>query len=134
MRIGEAARAAGVSTKAVRYYESLGLVTAARLDNGYRDYDVAQVRRIGEIRTLSRLGIPAESTRPFLDCLDAGQAAGDDCPASLETYREAIAEMERRIADLAGRRDALAARLQRATARRAPRCQFTTVPDLEETP
>jgi DNA-binding transcriptional MerR regulator len=131
MRIGEAASRAGVTTKAIRYYESLGLVTAARLGNGYRDYAEAQVRRIGEIRTLGRLGIPAEQTRPFLDCLDSGQAAGDDCPASLETYREAIADMDRRIADLSGRRAALADRLAQATARRTPRCQFTPT---QETP
>ena len=125
MRIGEAAGRAGVSTKAVRYYESLGLVTAARLANGYRDYDEGQVRRIGEIRGLVRLGIPAEKARPFLDCLDSGQAAGDDCPASLDTYRAAIADLERRLTELADRRDTLAARLADATARSAPHCLFT---------
>ena len=131
MRIGEAAERAGVTTKAVRYYESLGLVSAARLANGYRDYDEAQVRRIGEIRGLVRLGIPAEHTRAFLDCLDSGQPAGDDCPASLDTYRAAIADLDRRLAELAARRSALAARLATATARSAPRCLFTPI---EETP
>ena len=130
MRIGEAASRAGVSTKAVRYYESLGLVTAPRLGNGYRDYDQAQVRRIGEIRGLVRLGIPAEQTRPFLDCLDSGQAAGDDCPASLDTYRAAIADLDRRVAELAHRRDTLAARLADATARSAPRCLFTPTEEI----
>lgn len=131
MRIGEAAARAGVSTKAVRYYESLGLVTAGRLANGYRDYDEAQVRRIGEIRTLGRLGIPAERTRPFLDCLDSGMASGDDCPASLDVYRAAIADLDGRLVELAERREALAARLASATTRSAPRCLFTTT---EETP
>lgn len=126
MRIGEAASRAGVSTKAVRYYESLGLVTAARLGNGYRDYDESQVRRIAEVRGLVRLGIPAEQSRPFLDCLDSGQAAGDDCPASLDTYRAAIADLDRRVAELAERRGMLASRLADATARSAPRCLFTT--------
>src|SRR6478609_8662946 len=123
MRIGEAATRAGVSTKAVRYYESLGLVTAARLANGYRDYDEAHVRRIEEIRGLVRLGIPAEKARPFLDCLDSGQAAGDDCPASLDTYRAAIADLDRRLTELA-------ARLADATARSAPRCLFTTTEEI----
>jgi DNA-binding transcriptional MerR regulator len=131
MRIGEAADRAGVSTKAVRYYESLGLVTAARLANGYRDYDDAQVRRIAEVRGLVRLGIPAEQARPFLDCLDSGQAAGDDCPASLDTYRAAIADLDRRLVELADRRAALATRLAEATARSAPRCLFTAT---EESP
>lgn len=120
MRIGELARAAGVTVKAVRYYESLGLVHAERLPNGYREYDVAQVARIREIRTLGELGIGAGRTRPFLDCLDAGQASGDDCPASLDTYREAIADMSDRIARLGERRDALVLRLAAATTRSAP--------------
>jgi DNA-binding transcriptional MerR regulator len=127
MRIGEVARAAGVSVKAVRYYESLGLLHAGRLPNGYREYDASQVARVREIRALGELGIVAERTRPFLDCLAAGQTAGDDCPASLDTYREAIADMSDRIARLGERRDALSRRLAAATARStsghpAPRC------------
>jgi DNA-binding transcriptional MerR regulator len=130
MRIGEAAGRAGVSTKAVRYYESLGLVTADRLANGYRDYDDAQVRRIGEIHDLVRLGIPAQQARPFLDCLDSGHTAGDDCPASLDTYRAAIADLDRRVGELADRRTALASRLAAATTRSAPRCLFTPTEEI----
>jgi MerR family regulatory protein len=39
MRIGELAQRAGVSTKALRYYEQLGLVTPGCRPNGYRDHD-----------------------------------------------------------------------------------------------
>ena len=138
MRIGEVARQAGVTVKAVRYYESLGLVTAARLPNGYRAYDEHQLRRITEIRDLGRLGIIAERTRPFLDCLDSGGTSGDDCPASLDAYREAIADLTERLDQLAQRRDQLVERLARATARAsssssaavpAPRCDLTAVPE-----
>lgn len=129
MRIGEVARAAGVTVKAVRYYESLGLVRAGRLPNGYREYDQGQVLRIREIRTLGELGISAERTRPFLDCLDAGRASGDDCPASLDTYREAIGDMTHRIGQLAERRDALVVRLAAATARTAPTPRCELVPE-----
>lgn len=127
MRIGEVARAAGVTVKAVRYYESLGLVRAGRLPNGYREYDDAQVLRIREIRTLGALGITAERTRPFLDCLASGHGSGDDCPASLDTYRDAIADLASRIDQLVERRDGLAARLAAATARSGPpvpRCEL----------
>lgn len=131
MQISEAARRAGVSVKAVRYYESLGLVGAPRLANGYRDYDEAQVRRIAEIRALGRLGITAEQARPFLECLASGALEGDDCPATLDAYRSAIADMDRRLAELTERREALVERLGRAVARQSPRCQFTPI---EETP
>ena len=38
MRIGELAERASVTVKAVRYYESLGLLKVERLSNGYREY------------------------------------------------------------------------------------------------
>ena len=38
MRIGELAERAGTTTRALRYYESRGLLTAQRDNNGYRVY------------------------------------------------------------------------------------------------
>ncbi|MFE5872040.1 MerR family transcriptional regulator [Streptomyces roseifaciens] len=117
MRISELARRAGVTTKAVRYYETLGLITPRRLANGYRDYDENDVRLAQEIRALRSLGIPAERTRPFLDCLEAGRRHADDCPASLAGYRDAIDELTERIEALTARRAALISHLQEAAHR-----------------
>ncbi|MEV6055144.1 MerR family transcriptional regulator [Streptomyces sp. NPDC052107] len=117
MRISELARQAGTTTKAVRYYESLGLITPERLANGYRDYGEDDVRLVREIRTLHRLGIPVERTRPFLECLAAGRAHADDCPASLASYREAIDELTGRIESLTARRATLIANLNAAAHR-----------------
>ncbi|HWU59889.1 MAG TPA: MerR family transcriptional regulator [Microbacteriaceae bacterium] len=114
MRISEVARRAGVTTKSVRYYESLGLVTSRRLSNGYRDYDDHQASLVAEVRALSRLGIRLEQTRPFIDCLVAGHASGDDCPDSIATYQHAIDEMTERIGELEARRSALIAALSSA--------------------
>ncbi len=117
VRIGQVAQLAKVSPKAVRRYEALGLIQPARSGNGYREYSEHDVRLIREIRELSRLGIPVEETRPFLDCLAAGGEHGDDCPSSLAEYRRAIDEIDSRITALARRRDALNARLQEASYR-----------------
>lgn len=117
MQISELARRAGVTTKAVRYYESLGLLTPARLANGYRDYDEHDVRLTQEIRALGGLGIPVERTRPFLECLTAGHRHADECPASLAAYRDAIDELALRIEGLTARRAALVAHLQQAAHR-----------------
>jgi DNA-binding transcriptional MerR regulator len=125
MRIGEVATRAGVSTKAVRYYESLGLVSAPRRANGYRDYDESHAELIREIHELGELGIRADNARPFLDCLIAGNSRGDDCAASLEAYRHSIDELGARIAELSVRRDALVDLLARGTERTEPQCQFT---------
>ncbi|KAA2252408.1 redoxin family protein [Solihabitans fulvus] len=117
MRISELARRAGVTTKAVRYYESLGLLMPKRLANGYRDYNEHDVRLTQEIRALGSLGIPVERTRPFLDCLTAGHRHADDCPASLAGYQDAIDELTRHIEGLTTRRTVLIAHLQEAAYR-----------------
>ena len=117
MQIGELAQQAGVTTKAVRYYESLGLLTPERLPNGYRDYGEHDVRIAREIRALSDLGLPVERTRPFLDCLAVGHRHADDCPASLAEYREAIDDLSQRIERLDVRQTALIAHLYEAAHR-----------------
>lgn len=117
MRIAEAAARAGVTAKAVRYYESLGLVTPGRLDNGYRVFSDHDVRLMQEVRSLGGLGIVAQRTRPFLECLAAGQDYGDDCPASLAAYRDAITALTERIEDLTAKRAALSIQLRDAAHR-----------------
>lgn len=111
MRISELAGRAGVTVKAVRYYERLGLVSPARLANGYREYDDDHLRAVREIRQLSETGIPPGKARPFIDCLGSGHAHSDECPASRDAYREGLAELDSAIAQLERRRELLASRL-----------------------
>jgi DNA-binding transcriptional MerR regulator len=117
MRIGELAQHAGVTTKAVRYYESVGLLDADRLPNGYRDYDEYDVRLVREVRSLGALGIKAEQAKPFLECLVSGREKGDDCAAPLVVYRSVIEELDERIADLSARRESVAVALAEAQRR-----------------
>lgn len=111
MQISELAGRAGVTVKAVRYYEQLGLVAPDRLPNGYRDYDDEQLRAVLEIRELALTGIPPGKAAPFIDCLGSGHARSDECPASVAAYREGLAELDAAIADLERRRTQLARRL-----------------------
>lgn len=120
MRVGELARRAGVTVRALRYYEKAGLVVPARLPNGYRDYGPEAVRQVQEIRELTGLGLSVEQTRPFVECLASGHGAGDECPASLAAYRHAIDQFSERITQLVRRRDALAAHLDAAAGRAMP--------------
>ncbi|MFC9695021.1 MerR family transcriptional regulator [Kribbella sp. NPDC056951] len=100
MRIGDLAAAAGVTVKAVRYYESQGLLKPRRESNGYRAYDAEDVVIVREVKALLSLGLTAEQTYPFIECLRAGNDRADVCPASLTAYRIRIAEVDRRIAEL----------------------------------
>jgi DNA-binding transcriptional MerR regulator len=94
MRIGELAELAGTSPRALRHYEAQGLLTARRATNGYREYDEADVRLVAEIRSLLAIGFTLEDTRPFLDCLRAGHATGDACPASVAVLERKLAEID----------------------------------------
>ena len=134
MRIGELARRAGVSQKAVRYYERLGLVVPGRSGNGYRDYGESHLRAVAEIRDLAASGIAPGRAAPFVECLRAGHEHGDDCPASLAAYRDSIAEIDRVITALTARREHLARKLEQGAARTDTKepsamTDFTVLPD-----
>jgi DNA-binding transcriptional MerR regulator len=117
MRIGELARRTGVTVKAVRYYESLGLLEARRLGNGYRDFGERDIRVVREIRDLATMGVTAENARPFVDCLVAGNDHGDDCPDAVGAYRAALAELDAQISELESRRSAIRELLECAAPR-----------------
>lgn len=64
MRIGQLARAAGVTVQTVRYYERRGLVTPpARRDSGYRDYAEGAVEEIRKVLELKALGFTIAEIR-----------------------------------------------------------------------
>ncbi|MEV7565087.1 MerR family transcriptional regulator [Streptomyces tanashiensis] len=130
MRIGELAERAGTTTRTLRYYESRGLLTPRRTEQGYRTYDEDDLRLLRQIRTLQDFGFELEETRPFVDCLRAGHPAGDACPASIAVYRRKVAELDGLIAQLRAVRDQVGAQLLRAEAELPhgpePRCELDT--------
>ncbi|CCH35090.1 MerR family transcriptional regulator [Actinosynnema sp. NPDC047251] len=120
MRIGELAQRGGTTTRALRYYESLGLITARRTANGQREYDEDDLRLVAEIRSLADIGFALEDTRPFVECLRDGHTSGDACPASVAVYRRKLAELDECIARLATARDRVRTQLEQAEQRRRP--------------
>jgi len=57
MNIGQAATEAGISTKMIRYYESIGLLPEAdRRSSGYREYSPDDVSRLKFLRRARTLG------------------------------------------------------------------------------
>jgi DNA-binding transcriptional MerR regulator len=123
MHIKDLAERAGVTVKAVRYYESRGLITPERAYNGYRTYDDADVSVVREVRALLSLGLTAAQTHPFVECLRAGNDRADVCPASLSAYRARISDIDARINELSGLRDQLADLLSQAENYRTPKEQ-----------
>jgi DNA-binding transcriptional MerR regulator len=114
MRIGELAERAGVSTRTLRYYEQQGLLAARRAANGYRQYEESDLPLVVQIRSLLAAGFTLEDARPFVDCLRAGNAAGDSCPESVAVYQRRLAEIDTEIRTLIRRRAEVADQLARA--------------------
>jgi DNA-binding transcriptional MerR regulator len=116
MRIGELAEKAGTTTRALRHYESLGLLAARRSANGYRDYGEDDLQLLREIRTLQEFGFELAETRPFVDCLRAGNPSGDSCGEAVEVYRRKLIELDGYITRLQQVRAQVSSQLSRAIA------------------
>ncbi|GAA1882379.1 MerR family transcriptional regulator [Asanoa iriomotensis] len=122
MLIGELAEAAGTSARALRYYETHGLLRAGRSANGYRVYDDAELRVVREIRALLAVGFGLDDIRPFVDCLRAGHPSGDVCPDSVAVLRRKIAEVDAGIARMRDVRETLVGQLNLAIQSRETAC------------
>ena len=60
LKIGEVSKQTGTAVGALRYYESLGLLTAERGRNGYRYYAPSAVHQVQFIKKAQALGFSLE--------------------------------------------------------------------------
>ncbi|MEV7201621.1 MerR family transcriptional regulator [Streptomyces griseoluteus] len=128
MRIGELAERAGTTVRALRYYETRGLLPARRDGNGHRRYDERDLVLLTQIRTLRDFGFELEETRPFVECLRAGHPEGAACPASRAVYRRKLDELDGLIGELVAVRETVARELRRAEEARAGLAAEALVP------
>lgn len=103
MRIGDVARRAGVSTRALRYYEEHGLLSAERTPSGQRVYPESVVERVRMIQQFFTAGLSSRTIRELMPCVDTGQ--GSD--KVFETLAAERARITAAMADLAAAREAL---------------------------
>lgn len=68
MRIKEVEKTTGLTAKAIRLYESKGLVSVGReSENDYRDYTEADVERLKTIAVLRQLDVPVKTIKEWSD-------------------------------------------------------------------
>ena len=96
MNIGEAAQAAGVSAKMLRYYEKIGLIRpAARAESGYRVYSDEDVHTLRFIRRSRGLGFSIEETAELLALWrDKSRASADVKSFALKHVGELEAKID----------------------------------------
>ena len=105
MNIGEAAERSGLLAKTIRYYEDIGLVTAGRRQNGYRDYDDAQVHKLRFVQRARSLGFGIETCRSLLSLYEDKNRVSSDVKA---LALERLGEIDREIEELKSMRAVLA--------------------------
>ena len=89
IRIGEVARGAGVSVRAVRYYEQQGLLVAERSPSGQRLYRQDAVALVRFFQQMFAAGLTSRGIMALLPCWDSGHTdAGQR--AMLRTERDRI--------------------------------------------
>ena len=104
--VAEVGRLTGLSRKALRHYEELGLVTpAARTDAGYRLYDGEALRRIELVNRAKVLGLRLSEAKEFLHVAEG--CCGDHHPELAAIVEGKLAETEARIAELQSLRGTL---------------------------
>ena len=104
MNIGTAARQSGLPPKTIRYYEDIGLLTADRAANGYRDYSDEDVHRLRFVQRSRSLGFSVEECRQLLSLYTDRDRASADVKA---IATEKLGEIDRKIAELTGLREML---------------------------
>lgn len=97
MRIGELERLSGASRHTLRYYESVGLISAQRSDNNYRDYPCQTLNDLAFIQQAQGMGF---SLGEIGEILQAQRQRQLDCAQGIVLVSNKLAQVEQKIADL----------------------------------
>ena len=110
--VGAAAKAVGVSAKAIRIWEAKGLLPpAGRTEAGYRVFTDGDIEILRFIIRAKTLGLTLPEVKSILDLHRQGTAPCEQVTALLDAH---ISDIDRAIAELRALRTTLSAALQSA--------------------
>jgi MerR family transcriptional regulator, redox-sensitive transcriptional activator SoxR len=111
MRIGELAAKAGVSVRALRYYEEQNLLASERSPSGQRQYPDSALDRVQLIQQLYAAGLPSKTIVELLPCVETGEST----PALLDRLSAERDRITEQIDSLVNTRDRLERIITEAT-------------------
>ena len=115
LTVAEVSERTGVTRKALRHYEALGLVEpAGRTEAGYRLYDDEALRRIDLVGRAKVLGLSLSEASEFLHVAEG--CCGDHHPELAALVERKLDETERRLTELATLRRTLHEVIERLAA------------------
>ena len=92
MKIGEVAKKTGLSVKSIRYYHDIGLICAARGENGYREYDQPQIDALNFISHSRDLGFSLDDCRSLLDLKLNQDRDAEDVKRLAKTHLDMVSD------------------------------------------
>lgn len=120
MNIGEVARRAGLNSRTIRFYESIGLVGAPeRASSGYRDYGEKDVHRLRFVASARALGFSVDEIRQLLALYDDRDRSSADVKNVVLHHVE---EIDRKLKELAAMRRTLLHLAERCHGDERPDC------------
>jgi len=120
MNIGTVAERAGVTSKTIRYYESIGLIDPARRsDSGYRVYNERDVQTLRFVQRARSLGFSVNEVADLLALWRDRNRASANVKA---LARHHLTDIDRKIAGLQGMRDTLVDLMERCHGDARPAC------------
>ena len=100
MNISDAARASGLTRKALRYYESIDLLAPRRADNGYRDYSTADVQALRFIQRARASGFSIDEVRELLELQANPQRRSRDAKQLVQGKLTRVEEQLRNLREM----------------------------------
>ncbi|UCD68613.1 MAG: MerR family transcriptional regulator [Betaproteobacteria bacterium] len=101
MRISELSRTCGCSVETIRYYESVGLLSAPRrAANGYRVYSDEHRKWLQLVRRSRDLGLPQDEVRLLIKIARDESAACEDVYRLLSSHVQRVSTRIRELKQL----------------------------------
>jgi MerR family transcriptional regulator, copper efflux regulator len=119
MNISDAGARSGLPPKTIRFYEEIGLITPARMPNGYRDFSDEDLHKLAFLRRARALGFSIDECRQLLGLYTDRSRASADVKALASAQ---LARIDQQLAELQEMRRTLASLISACAGDSRPDC------------